>query len=324
MKVAIARRYGPPEVVEFEEVPMPQPGLGEVLVKVNASTVNTGDARMRAMDVPAGMALPARLAMGWKALRKPILGYDFAGEVVALGAGVTEFEVGQAVFGNAGFALGAHAEFMVIKADAAILPKPDALSDAEAASLSFGPTTALYFFEKANLRAGEKVLVNGATGAVGAAAVQLAKFMGAEVTAVCSGKNADFARELGAEHVVDYANTDFEELGEKYDVIMDNVGNAHWVRSGRYLKPGGRLLLIVGGLIGQLFSPIPAMLSGKKVVIGVAPGGKGEVQKILEIWEKGGIKPVVGTAFAFSEIVAAHALADTGHKRGSIAVLMKA
>ena len=221
MKAAVCTAYGSPEVVQIQEVPTPAPGDGEVLVKAAATSVNSGDARLRAMNVPRGMRIPARLRLGVTKLRQPILGFEMAGQVEAVGPGVSGWQTGERVVASRGFGFGCHAEFAVVSAQGVLVKIPEQLSDQDAVALCFGGSTALYFLQRGRLAAGEKVLVNGASGAVGTMAVQLAKHTGAEVTAVCSAANADLVRSLGADHLVDYHAEDFTRNGERYDVVMD-------------------------------------------------------------------------------------------------------
>jgi len=224
------------------------PGPDEVLIRIHATTVNSGDWRVRSLEVPAGFGLLSRLALGIWAPRQPILGTELSGVVASVGRDVTTFKAGDAVFAFPGVRMGCHAEYRCMAQDAAVALKPANLSHAQAAALSFGGTTALHFFRKARLGAGKSVLVNGASGAVGTAAVQLAKHFGAEVTAVCSGRNAAMVTSLGADHVIDYTKEDFTRNGRAYDVIIDTAGTAPFARSRASLRDGGHLLVVLGGL----------------------------------------------------------------------------
>ena len=252
MRAAACTRYGPPEVVQIKDVPTPAPRDGEVLVKAAATTVNSGDARLRAMNVPRGMGAPARLRLGLTKLRQPILGFEMAGQVQAVGAGVSGVQPGERVVVSRGLSFGCHAEFAVVSAQGILVKVPEQLSDQEAVALCFGGSTASDFFRRGKLARGETVLINGASGAVGTMAVQLAKHSGAEVTAVCSAANADLVRSLGADHVVDYKAEDFTRNGQRYDVVMDTHGNAPYKRIKDSLKPGGRFLMVVGNLAETL------------------------------------------------------------------------
>ncbi len=248
MKAAVCERYGPPDVVQIRDVPKPVPADGEVLVQAFAATVNSGDTRVRALRVPRGLKLLMRLRLGVTKPRKSILGFELSGQVEAVGSAVTRFQPGDRVVASRGFDLGCHAEYATVAEDGAIARIPEKLSYRDAVALCFGGTTALNFFRLGKLAPGETVLINGASGAVGTMAVQLAKNFGAEVTAVCSGANAELVRGLGADHVIDYTTHDFTRNGQRYDVIMDNHGNAPYKRVKGSLKPGGRFLMIVGDL----------------------------------------------------------------------------
>src|SRR5262245_33792471 len=222
MKAAVYRRYGPPEVVRIEDVPRPDPKTNELLVRVRATTVSAGDARLRSARVPTGFGVLMRLGFGISGPRRPILGWDFAGDVAAVGSSVLRFAAGDRVFGAG---MGSHAEYVVASAER-VVPMPRNLSYEEAAALVFGGLTSLFYLrDKAKIQPGERVVVNGASGAVGTAAVQLATHFGATVTGVCSAANAELVRSLGATRIIDYVREDFRRAGEQYDIILDTVGN---------------------------------------------------------------------------------------------------
>jgi len=316
MKAAVCERYGPPEVVQIRDVPAPVPGDGDVLIKAVATTVNSGDARVRALRVPRGTTLPVRLKLGVTRPKNPVLGFDVAGEVEAVGSAVTSFRPGDRVVASRGFDFGCHAEYVVVAADGAIATIPESVGYRDAVPLCFGGMTALHFFELGRLAAGESVLINGASGAVGTMAVQLAKHRGAEVTAVCSGANADLVEGLGADHVIDYTTDDFTRGGRRYDVIMDNHGNAPYARIKGSLKPGGRFLMV----IGDLWQTVAA--SWQKPVIS---GGDSDAvfsgesyRTLMSLAERGVLKPVIDSVLPFDRIVDAHRRVDGGHKVGSV------
>jgi NADPH:quinone reductase-like Zn-dependent oxidoreductase len=313
MKAAVCERYGPPEVVRIREITAPVPADREVLVKALATTVNIGDARLRALRVPRGFSLLVRLSSGITKPRQPIFGFEVAGRVEAVGAAVTGFQPGDRVVASRGFKMGCHAEFVTVDEQGAIARLPEQLSYQDAVSLCFGGATALYFFRQGKLAAGETVLINGASGAVGTMAVQLAKHTGAEVTAVCSGANADLVRSLGADHVIDYTAEDFTRNGRRYDVIMDNHGNAPYSRVKDSLNPGGRLLLVIGDLWQMLAA------TWQKAVIGGTPSLRVEdYRTLLSLAARGELKPVIDTTLPFARIVEAHRRVDSGHKVGSV------
>jgi NADPH:quinone reductase-like Zn-dependent oxidoreductase len=318
MRAAVCGRYGPPEVVTIREVPTPEPGAGEVRIEVTATTVNSGDARVRAANFPRGMALPVRVSLGFTKPRKPVLGFEVAGRVEAVGDGVTRFQVGDRVVASRGFAFGCHAERVVVPEDGTIAAIPEGVGDQDAVALCFGGSTAHYFFELGKLAAGESLLVNGASGAVGTMAIQLAKHAGAEVTAVCSAANAELVTRLGADHVIDYAEEDFTRSGRRYDVIMDNHGNAPWSESKGVLQPDGRFLMVIGDLWSMLTT------ARNKRVFG---GTESDVAKLGESYRtlmdlvgRGELKPVIDSVHPFEQIVEAHRRVDTGHKVGSVVV----
>src|SRR5688572_13894199 len=216
MKAIVYSRYGSPDVLEVKELPKPVPGDKEVLIKVLATTVTAGDWRVRSLDVPTGFGLLARLALGISKPRQPILGTELSGEIEAVGKDVTRFKAGDQVFAFSDLRMGCHVEWKCMPEDGAVVAKPANLSHEEAATLCFGGTTALAYLRKAKIRRGDRVLVNGASGGVGTAAVQLAKHFGAHVTGVCSGGNFELVRSLGADALIDYTRQDFTENGETY------------------------------------------------------------------------------------------------------------
>jgi NADPH:quinone reductase-like Zn-dependent oxidoreductase len=313
MKAAVCERYGPPEVVQVREVPKPVPADDEVLVKALATAVNSGDARLRALRVPRGLKLPVRLQLGITKPRRPIFGFEMAGQVEAVGTAVTHFQPGDRVVASRGFDLGCHAEYATVAEQGAIAKIPESWSYRDTVALCFGGMTALHFFQRGKLTAGETVLINGASGAVGAMAVQLAKHLGAEVTAVCGGANADLVTGLGADHVIDYTAEDFTRNGQRYDVIMDNHGNAPYARVKDVLKPGGRFLMVIGDL-GQMI----AASWQKATISGTAKINAESYGTLLSLAVQGVLKPVIDSVLPFEEIVQAHRRVDSGHKTGSL------
>ena len=313
MKAAVCEGYGPPEVVQIRDVPKPAPADGEVLIKAAATTVNSGDARVRALRVPRGLSLAVRLRFGLTKPKQPVFGFDVAGKIEAVGTGVTRFQPGDRVVASRDLDLGCHAEYVTVAEQGAIATIPEALSDQDAVALCFGGSTALHFFERGSLAAGEKVLINGASGAVGAMAVQLAKHTGAEVTGVCSAANAPLVRGLGGDHVIDYAVEDFTRNGQRYDVIVDNQGNATYPRVKGSLEPGGRVLMVYG----ELWPTIAASWQ-KAVVTGTAKPSADHLRTLIELAERGVLKPVVDSTLPFARIADAHRRVDSGHKVGSL------
>ena len=324
MKAIVYEKYGPPEVLHVKEVAKPAPKDNEVLIKTHATTVTSGDWRVRSLDIPRGFGLISRVTLGVSRPRQPVLGTELAGEVESVGKDVSKFKVGDKVFAFAGAGMGCYAEYKCMPEDGAVAQIPANLTYDEAAALSFGGTTALHFFRRGKLQSGEKVLVNGASGGVGTAAVQLAKHFGAEVTGVCSTANMELVRSLGADHIVDYTNADFTDSGETYDVIVDTVGTAPFSRSKDSLRKGGRLLQVLGGLPDMLQAPWVSMTSSKKVIAGPAPGRPEALHFLAELAEAGEFRPVIDRRFAFEQIVEAHRYVDTGRKKGNVIITLDA
>lgn len=323
MKAIVCGKYGPPEVLRLKDFETPRPKDNEVLIRIYATTVTSGDCRVRSLNVPAGFGLIMRLVFGVSKPRQPILGTELAGVVESVGKAVTKFKVGDRVFAFGDAAMGCHAEYKCIPEDGAVALKPANLSYDEAAALSFGGTTALDFFRRGKLQRGESVLVNGASGAVGTAAVQLAKYFGADVTGVCSTANVALVRSLGARHVIDYTREDFTQNGERYDVIVDTAGTAPFSRSKASLKEGGRLLMVLAGLPDMLQSPWVAMTSDRKVIAGPAAGRAEDLRFLAGLAETGEFKPVIDRRYPFEQIAEAHRYVDTGRKKGNVIVTLK-
>ena len=322
MKAVVYERYGPPDVLELKEVDKPKPKDNEVLIKIHATTVTSGDWRARSLEMPAGFGPIGRLVFGVSKPRQPILGTELAGEVESVGNDVRKFKVGDAVFAFPGAAMGCYAEYRCMAEGITLERKPPNLTYDEAAALSFGGTTALDFFRRGTLRRGERVLVNGASGGVGTAAVQLAKHFGAEVTGVCSRANVELVRSLGASRVIDYTSEDFTRNGETYDVIVDTVGTAPFSRSKNSLKEGGRLLGVLGGLADLLQSAWISMTSGTKVIAGPATVRAGDLGFLAELARKGEFKPVIDRRYPLERIAEAHGYVDTGRKKGNVIITL--
>jgi NADPH:quinone reductase-like Zn-dependent oxidoreductase len=321
-------RFGPPEVLTLNEVPKPVPGDHEVLVRIRATTVTAGDWRVRSLEVPKGFGLLSRLALGFSRPRQPILGAELAGRIEATGKAVTRFQVGDEVFGFTGTHMGCHAEYRCLpeegygRKDEAVALKPSRLGYEEAAALSFGGTTALSFLRKAKLERGEKVLVVGASGGVGTAAVQLARHLGARVTGVCSTANLELVRSIGAEQVIDYTKEDFTRSGERYDVIVDTAGTAPFARCEGSLAERGRLLVVLGSLPEMLRAPWVLLTTRKKVIGGVARWGVEDLRHLATLAEAGQFRPVIDRRYPFEEMIEAHRHVDAGHKRGNVVVTL--
>jgi NADPH:quinone reductase-like Zn-dependent oxidoreductase len=323
MKAIVYERYGPPDVLQLKEVAKPIPEDNEVLIRTHATTVTSGDCRVRSLNMPSGFGLISRLVLGVSRPRQPILGSELAGKIESVGKDVRKFKVGDEVFAFSGAGMGCHAEYMRMPENRAVARKPPNLTYDEAAALSFGGTTALSFFRRGKLKGGEKVLINGASGGVGTAAVQIAKYFGADVTGVCSTANVELVRSLGADHVIDYTAEDFTRNGETYDVIVDTVGTAPFSRSKGSLKERGRLLQVLGGLADLLRIPWVSMTTTKKVIAGPAAGRAEDLHFLAELAEAGHFKPVIDRRYPFEQIAAAHRYVDTGRKRGNVVITLE-
>lgn len=312
MRAAVVTAYGPPEVVHVEEVPDPTPAQGQVLVRVRATTVNSGDARIRGSRFPRGFGLLGRLALGVRRPRRPVLGVVYAGVVEAVGQGVTGVAVGDEVCGMTGARMGAHAELAAVRADR-LVPKPAEVSHADAAGILFGGTTALHYLGE-RVRPGATVLVNGASGAVGVAAVQLARRAGGRVTAVCGAANADLVRDLGAEEVVNHRRTSVLDLPGRYDVVLDTVGTIPMAAGRRLLAPGGSLLLPVATLGETVRARGP-------VVAGPAKEDPDHFRALLDLVAAGDLRVVVDRTLPLDEVVEAHRVVDSGRKVGNLVLV---
>ena len=323
MKADVYERYGPPEVLQLKEVEKPTPKDNEVLIKTYATTVTSGDWRVRSLNVPTGFGLIMRLVFGVTRPKQPILGSELSGVVESVGKDVRKFKVGDRVFAFSDAALGCYAEYKCMPEDGALAIKPANLNYEEAAALSFGGTTALDFFRRGKLQSGEKVLINGASGGVGTAAVQLARHFGADVTGVCSTANLELVRSLGASHVIDYTQEDFTQNGKTYDVIVDTAGTAPFSRSKASLKERGRLLMVLGGLPAMLRIPWVSMTSSKKVIAGPAAGRAEDLRFLAGLAESGQYKPVIDRCYPFEQIAEAHRYVDTGRKKGNVVITLE-
>ena len=322
MKAIVYERYGPPEVLHLKEVPKPRPKDDEVLIRIHATTVTTGDWRARSLEMPPGFGPFARPVFGFRKPRQPILGTELAGRIDAVGRAVTRFKAGDAVFAFPGRRLGCYAEYRCMPEHGAVAPKPDTLTYEQAAALSFGGATALSFLKRGGLQRGERVLVNGASGSVGTAVVQLAKHFGAHVTGVCSGANVPLVTSLGADCALDYTRDDFTQSGERYDVIVDTAGTAPYARSTKSLAAGGRLLLVLGGLTDLLTAPWISLRGRHKVIAGPASENPADVRWLGELASRGQFRPVIDRQYPFEQIVDAHRYVDQGHKRGNVVITL--
>jgi NADPH:quinone reductase-like Zn-dependent oxidoreductase len=320
MRAVVYDRYGPPEVLRLEDVPRPVPGENEVLVRVHATTVNRFDTATRAANRRSGLAISllSRLVSGLRRPRHRILGTEFAGEVEAVGAGVSEFAAGDRVFGTTGLKFGAHAEFLSIPVSARIARMPSGLTFEEAAPICDGALNALTCLKQADLHHGRRILVNGASGAIGTAGVQLAKAFGADVTAVCNTKNLDLVRSLGADRVIDYTQEDFTKNGQTYDVILDAVGKQSFRRCRGSLEVGG-IFLPTDGLANLMWALLTRLSRGKKVLFQIPPRqAKQDVLFLKELIEAGKYRPVIDRRYPLEDVVEATKYVETEQKTGNV------
>jgi len=313
MRAATVTRYGGPEVVGVSEVPRPAPKADEVLVRVRATAVTSADSRIRAARFPPGFAPFARLVFGVRRPRRLILGSAFSGTVDAVGPDVEHVEPGAEVCGMTGMKLGAHAEHVVVPA-ARVVAKPFTVSHDDAAGVLFGGITALFFLRaKGTVGPGDRVLVNGASGAIGTNAVQLARHLGGTVTGVTSAANTALVRSLGAAQTIDYTRQDLTAIDDRFDVVLDTVGNVSIAGGRRLLRPNGRLLLAVAGLGDTI-------RARGTVAAGPAPERAEDVEHLLDLVADGTLAVVVDSTFSLDDIVGAHRRVDTGHKVGNVLV----
>lgn len=312
MRAAVVDRYGPPEVARVMEVPDPTPGAGDVLVRVAAAAVTSGDARIRGARFPAGFELFARLGLGLTRPRRRVLGLCFSGVVEAVGRDVTGFAVGDEVAGMSGARMGAHAELVAVPAGR-VVAKPAGVSHEAAAGVLFGGTTAQFFLRQAGVRAGASLLVAGASGAVGTNLVQLAKRLGATVTTVTSGANAALVERLGADRVIDYTATDLATVPDRFDVVVDAVGNLGITGGRRLLAPGGVLVLGVAGL-GE------TLRARGNVRAGAAPERAADFAELLALVAAGELEVILDEAVPLTDIATAYRRVDSGRKVGNVVV----
>lgn len=322
MKACVYEEYGAADVVSVAEVATPTPKEGELLVKVAAASVTTADWRFRSANF-GGFALAGRLLFGVFRPRHRILGMDFAGEVAAVGAGVSSFRVGERVFGSA--TRGAHAEYVTVRADGAVTRTPSGLSDEEAAAVPFGANSALAFLRDfGGVRAGQRVLVVGASGGVGVWAVQVARHLGAEVTGVVSAKNLELVRSLGAARALDYGRDAYLEPGSGYDLIFDTLGATAFKQARPALAPSGTYLPLTAGFREIVQSITTSFGGGPRVKFAISTNTRALIEANAALLAAGTLRPVVDEVFPMDRISDAHRKVEGRHKRGSVIVQMAA
>ncbi len=320
MRAVVFDRYGAPDVLRLEDVERPVPKEDELLVKIHATTVNRLDVHTREANRRSGLAvsLLSRLVSGLRRPRQRILGSEFAGEVESVGAAVKEFAVGDRIFGSTGLRFGAHAEFICVRESARIAHMPAGMSFEEAAPICDGALNALTCLTQADLRKGRRILVYGASGAIGTAGVQLARYYGADVTAVCSTKNLELVRSLGADRVIDYTQEDFTKNGQTYDVIFDAVGKLSFSRCLGSMEPGG-IYLPTDGFGNLMRALLPSRTGDKKVVFQIPPRQtKQDVLFLKGLVEAGKFRPVIDRCYPLEEVIEATRYVETEQKTGNV------
>jgi 2-desacetyl-2-hydroxyethyl bacteriochlorophyllide A dehydrogenase len=314
-------RYGSPDVLRLEDVEKPVPGDNEILIRIHAATVTAGDCETRSFRFPFLLWLPLRIYIG---LRKPtrttILGQELAGEIESAGKDVKPSRIGENVFGFTGLDFGAYAEYICLPGDAVLATKPSNMTHAEAATVPTGGTNALHFLREGKVQRGEKVLINGAGGSIGTFAVQIAKSLGAEVTAVDSTGKLDMLRSIGADRVIDYTREDFTESDESYDVVFDIVGKSSFSRSVRSLKRNGRYLLGNPRPSQMARALWTSTFSSKSVVFAFAGQKTEDLVLLRELIEAGTIKSVIDRRYPLEQTAEAHRYVEGGHKKGHVVI----
>jgi NADPH:quinone reductase-like Zn-dependent oxidoreductase len=325
MKAILYEKYGPPEVLQLKEVSKPTPKDNEVLIRIYATAATTGDVNARGFAfVPPGLGPLARLMMGPRKPKNPIIGSVLAGEIEAVGKDVDIFGKGDQVFGVDGNAMGAYAEYVCLPQEGVLVEKPANMTYEEAATIPFGALTAYYFLrDKGNIESGQTVLINGASGSVGTAAVQIAKSFGAEVTGVCSTRNLEMVKALGADKVIDYTKEDFTQSGETYDIIFDMVvGKTSFSDCRNSLNENGLYLAVAGGLKEAIQMLWTSVIGSKKVIFGggIAAERKENLLIIKELIEAGKLKAVIDRIYPLEQIAEAHRYVETGHQKGNVII----
>ncbi len=302
MKAIICTKYGPPNVLQLQNVEKPKPKKNEVLVKIHATSVSTGDCRIRGFNSPLLFWIPMRIILGFRKPRKPILGVELSGEIEDIGTDVTQFKKGDQVFALTELNLGGYAEYTCVHESGLIALKPTNVTYEEAAVIPFGGTSALHFLRKGQIKKGQRVLIYGASGSVGTAAIQLAKYFGATVTAICSSSNFDLVTTLGADNVIDYMEEDFTKRGEHYDIIFDAVGKYKKSLCTDALMPNGKYVS-VNGMMAKV--------------------SKEDMNLLKQLAETEKLKPVIDRTYRLEEIAEAHIYVEKGHKKGNVSITLK-
>ncbi|WP_141504832.1 NAD(P)-dependent alcohol dehydrogenase [Paenibacillus luteus] len=300
MKAIVCTNYGSPDVLKLQQIKKPIPKDNEVLIKIHATTVTSGDCRVRSFKSPLLYKIPMRLFLGIRRPRNPILGTELSGVIEAVGTGVKGFKNGDPIYAFTGMKFGGYAEYICLAADSTVTIKPTNTTHEEAASILFGGTTALYFLRKGKIQSGQKILIYGASGATGTSAVQLAKYFGAEVTGVCSTGNMELVKSLGADDVIDYTKEDWAASGKRYDIIFDAVGKTSKSKCKNVLLPDGVYVTVEGQ--------------------GIAKVRLEDLIFLKELVEAGAVKSVIDSIYPFEQTPEAHRYVEKGHKKGNVVI----
>jgi NADPH:quinone reductase-like Zn-dependent oxidoreductase len=330
MKAIVYSKYGSPDVLHLTDIEKPIPKDKEILIRVHATSVNFGDMMARnykaisprQFNMPFLIWLMAKISFGLNQPKITILGNEFAGEVEAVGSNVKKFMPGDQVFGYSGERMGAYAEYLCLPENGILAIKPTNMTFEEVAGVPYGALMTLSLFRRANIQPGQKVLINGASGGIGSAAVQIARSMGAEVTGVCSTSKVEFVKSLGVARVIDYTKEDFSQNGETYDLIFDILGRSSISRCKNSLKPNG-IHLFASFKMKQLFQMLWTSRSGgKKVICALGPGSVDDLNSIKEMIEEGKIKPFIDKCYPMEHTAEAHSYVEHGHKKGNVVILV--
>ena len=321
MKAIVYTEYGSPDVLQLKEVEKPTPKDDEVLIKVLAAEVTKADCELRSFNFPVKWFwLPLRVAMGLITPKKKVLGGYFAGEVKSVGKDVSKFKKGDQIFGTTKLRMGAYGEYVCLPASYTIVPKPYNMTFEEAAAVPLGGLNALHFLRKANIQQGEKVLVNGAGGSIGTFGVQIAKAMGAEVTAVDSTIKEEMLRRIGADHFFDYTKEDFTKNGQTYDVILDMVARSSYSKCVKALNPKGRYLMANPRISDMLRSVLTSKFTDKTAIFVFAGENEEELLALKEMIEEGKIKSTVDKVYPLEQAAEAHRRVETEQRLGTIVI----
>ncbi|MFC2033877.1 NAD(P)-dependent alcohol dehydrogenase [Chloroflexota bacterium] len=322
MKAVVCTKYGPPEVLEFKDVEKPAPKDNEVLIKIHATSVHIGDIRLRSFTIPPLFRLPFRISVGFRGPRKKILGSELAGEIEAVGKDVKRFKEGDQVFGDAGDVLGTYAEYVCLPEKAILVTKPAGITYEEATAGPVSTLAALYYLRRGDIHKGQKILIYGASGALGTAAVQIAKYFGAEVTGVCSSTNLELVKSIGADKVIDYIKEDFTKNGQTYDIIFDTVAKKSFSQCKGSLKRGGIYLFSVPTLAILLQMLWTSLTGNKKAILGIPKSSTEDLNFLRELIEERKIKPIIDKTYPLEQITEAHRYVEKGHKKGNVVIMV--